>query len=268
MSHLYTLMYLGIQECVEIDQPSVLLGRDGQCDVVIDSEESSRRHARLEVSDGRLMLQDLDSTNGTFVNNNRILEPVEVAGGDTIRIGDQALLVITPDGGANRTVIDGRLDGDLSYVLEKSSPEATSIRKVFPTPPGWTIGDKERLGRGGDADDEQEMDQRLAREKGRNAIAALLVTSGAEPRPMYLLPKSGNKGEWILGREDDCDIVLDDVTTSGHHARLVLAKGVWTIEDNQSRNGVKINGVRRKKKVLRRGDRISLGLVDLLFRPL
>ena len=71
-------------------------------------------------------------------------------------------------------------------------------------------------------------------------------------------------GEWSLGRDDDCDIVLDDVTASGRHARVRFTQRVWTIEDNDSRNGMKINGVRRKKKVLKSGDRISLGLLDLL----
>jgi pSer/pThr/pTyr-binding forkhead associated (FHA) protein len=70
----------------------LLLGRHGECDVVLEHLSVSRRHARLSFRDGRWVLRDLDSTNGTRVNGRRVvrcrLEP-----GDRLRLGSAELLV-------------------------------------------------------------------------------------------------------------------------------------------------------------------------------
>ncbi|MER7007540.1 FHA domain-containing protein [Dactylosporangium sp. NPDC000555] len=63
------------------------LGRDsGAAAVVLDDRDVSRRHARLEVVDGHLVLTDLGSTNGTYVNDARVTRRVLVPG-DRVRIG-------------------------------------------------------------------------------------------------------------------------------------------------------------------------------------
>jgi sulfite reductase (NADPH) flavoprotein alpha-component len=63
------------------------LGRDeGVAAVVLDDTDVSRRHARLEVVDDELVLTDLGSTNGTYVNDARVVRQVLVRG-DRIRIG-------------------------------------------------------------------------------------------------------------------------------------------------------------------------------------
>ena len=53
------------------------IGRDRDNDIVLDSDSVSRRHAKLEHRDGYFYVIDLDSTNGTFVNDEP--EPVNVA---------------------------------------------------------------------------------------------------------------------------------------------------------------------------------------------
>jgi len=67
------------------DYPLVL-GRRDSCDLVVQDESVSRRHAMLEPRQGKWQLTDLDSTNGTFVNGerirNRIMEP-----GDIVKFG-------------------------------------------------------------------------------------------------------------------------------------------------------------------------------------
>jgi predicted component of type VI protein secretion system len=46
-----------------------LIGRDGQCDLVVDDRRVSRRHARISWGEGRFCVEDLGSTNGTHFNN-------------------------------------------------------------------------------------------------------------------------------------------------------------------------------------------------------
>ena len=62
----------------------VVVGRDRQCDLVIDSPLISREHARLLATPEGLLLQDLRSTNGTFVNGQRIVGDALLRPGDRV----------------------------------------------------------------------------------------------------------------------------------------------------------------------------------------
>jgi len=68
------------------------LGRDGDNDLVLHDDLASRHHAVVEVSAGRLVLRDLESTNGTVVNNVRI-RACELSSGDIVRCGRSAIRV-------------------------------------------------------------------------------------------------------------------------------------------------------------------------------
>ena len=69
--------------------PEVHIGRSEACELVLDDDYVSSMHALLSNrADGRWVLQDLGSTNGTYVNSHRISEPTLVGIDDVIRIGD------------------------------------------------------------------------------------------------------------------------------------------------------------------------------------
>jgi diguanylate cyclase (GGDEF)-like protein len=65
------------------------LGRQPDNDVVISDESASRRHAEIYSHDNSLVITDLSSTNGTFVNRQRLAQPLVLRSGDQIRIGQQ-----------------------------------------------------------------------------------------------------------------------------------------------------------------------------------
>lgn len=65
----------------------VLIGRSFDCNYVIDSLQASRKHALLTFSDGQITLKDLDTTNGTFVNGEKISGSVSISTTDEITIG-------------------------------------------------------------------------------------------------------------------------------------------------------------------------------------
>jgi ABC-2 type transport system ATP-binding protein len=75
---------------LDIDS-TVVLGREG--DVVIPDAEISRRHAAIRLVDGSLVLDDLQSLNGTWVNGKRIELPTLLAPGDVIALGTSAIEV-------------------------------------------------------------------------------------------------------------------------------------------------------------------------------
>jgi len=68
----------------------VLVGRTDQCDITLNDSSVSRKHASIEAKDGRFLLQDLKSTNGTLVNGKSI-DVYLLNHGDKIRIGRTVL---------------------------------------------------------------------------------------------------------------------------------------------------------------------------------
>ena len=69
---------------------SVVLGRSPSCDLALDTPDASRRHAEIAAVGAGYVVRDLDSTNGTFVNGQRIREH-RLQAGDRIGIGGQLI---------------------------------------------------------------------------------------------------------------------------------------------------------------------------------
>jgi len=88
-----------VQE-VELSSPRALVGRAGLSDVVIESHFVSRQHALLVRDQGAVVLVDLKSTNGTFVNARRISSKV-LLDNDIIMIGDHRIKMIYASGNPN-----------------------------------------------------------------------------------------------------------------------------------------------------------------------
>jgi hypothetical protein len=65
----------------------VVLGRSDETDVVLDDPYASEFHLRLVSQENGMMLHDLGSTNGTYVNGRRVSAPTELKRGDTIQVG-------------------------------------------------------------------------------------------------------------------------------------------------------------------------------------
>ena len=65
----------------------VVMGRSEETDVVLDDPYASEFHLRLVAQENGMMLHDLGSTNGTYVNGRRVSAPTELKRGDTIQVG-------------------------------------------------------------------------------------------------------------------------------------------------------------------------------------
>lgn len=70
-----------------LDDDKIVIGRSRSCDVRLREDTVSRLHAAFVWRDVQLVLEDVGSSNGTFLNGARVLEPQEVAAGDVIRFG-------------------------------------------------------------------------------------------------------------------------------------------------------------------------------------
>ena len=79
-------------EELAIDSSPILVGREAENDVpLLRDEFSSSRHARIEPRRDGVWIEDVGSTNGTFVNGVRLTKPSKLSSGDVIRVGQTDL---------------------------------------------------------------------------------------------------------------------------------------------------------------------------------
>ena len=72
---------------LEIPGPVCVLGRASSANIILEEEAVSKQHARLTHTGESFLIEDLDSSNGTFVNGKRIHARQEIQPGDLLRLG-------------------------------------------------------------------------------------------------------------------------------------------------------------------------------------
>jgi pSer/pThr/pTyr-binding forkhead associated (FHA) protein len=75
---------------------SMTIGRNNDCDICIATDEISRQHAKLQVVPSGVMVEDLGSANGTFVNNQRVHGSVLMKSSDELRLDTVRFLLVSP----------------------------------------------------------------------------------------------------------------------------------------------------------------------------
>jgi hypothetical protein len=95
----------------------------------------------------------------------------------------------------------------------------------------------------------------------RNALtlfAAGATTETAGP-VLLALDWTGSQSELLVGRHHSCDVVLENLSVSRRHARLLFRDAKWIVQDLASTNGTIVNGTRIGRCELRPGDHLVLG---------
>ncbi len=83
----------GEGQVFELTDKDQVLGRTAPADLVIVHPEISKRHARISFKDGKYLLEDLGSSNGTFVRGQSIQGQYELSNGDEIFLGPNVVLI-------------------------------------------------------------------------------------------------------------------------------------------------------------------------------
>lgn len=112
------------------------VGRE-DADFIIEDPEVSRRHAVIRPSGDDLEIEDQGSTNGTYVNDNRIEGPTNLAAGDIVRIGNTTLEV-QPTSDSSDTVVMQRRGGQTVIAPTDAEPHAPTAAPEGPSSqPQW-----------------------------------------------------------------------------------------------------------------------------------
>ncbi len=115
-----------------LTRPVTTIGREGSDILLLQDDMVSRRHAKVEQRDDALVLVDLDSTNGTFVNGARLQAPHTLRSGDVVQIGGSSLTVHTEGEKATRVMREPP-----PMAAPTTPPQAHQPAPVYAAPAGY-----------------------------------------------------------------------------------------------------------------------------------
>lgn len=228
---------------------SLVFGREATCDVVVTGKDISRRHAEIMVTPKGYAIVD-SSTNGTWVNDERVQGQRVLARGDVIKLGEDSF----------------RFYADVA-------PAAPS-----PPPPGPAASQPPAAPQSSPAPATGSSGERLKNTSFGMPSAPPPAGRASQAGPLAnMLVRSGTlKGQRIqlrtpvinIGRADYNDVVLPDESVSTSHAKLQRREGVWILTDVESTNGTFVDGERVQGDApLAPGAMVRFGDVQLVFEP-
>ena len=106
----------------ELDAESYTIGREAGNEIVIEDPQVSRRHATLTQQGTTYVLEDIGSTNGTYVNGKRVTAPVLLSNGDLIGLADTVMLAVQAP---LTTSQDATVVSDAAYYAPPTQPAFT-----------------------------------------------------------------------------------------------------------------------------------------------
>ncbi len=119
-----------------LEGDQLIIGRDTSSNIAINDAEVSRKHSRLTFQGGKYVIEDLGSTNGTFVNGQRLASPVVLKSGDVVSLGEQIVLMyeaISSDPGA--TVMSARKSQPRPAPVPPPAPAPAPAQQYYAPPP-------------------------------------------------------------------------------------------------------------------------------------
>ncbi len=275
MSSNFKLKRISDGEEFEIGEISLLVGRSDSCDIRVTEGHPSREHARVAERDGAVRVEDLHSTNGTFVNNKRIEAAVSLRAGDVVKFGDEAFSVQSlraPEATVLMRSLGGKAGVSAAVIddEDEDDADATSFLEVYAMPPGWgeSGGFSDQVGKLDDrkkAAIDRYVDTFSHSLQGKTGLFLIFFSDDNPPVFKSLVVREGRR-RWSFGRSEDCDVTLDNPCISKHHADISLTGDGWLLEDRDSTNGVLLKGTKQTRVALRDDMVLEISSVQVLVR--
>jgi len=117
-----------------LEAAEIIIGRDTSSGVSINDAEVSRKHAKLSLQGSAYVIQDLGSTNGTFVNGQRITTTQVLNPGDTVSFGENIALQYEAGFDPNATVVAPSKAALTAVPVQKPAPVPAPIPSPAPAP--------------------------------------------------------------------------------------------------------------------------------------
>ncbi len=175
----------------------ITIGRASDNLIQVNNPKVSSHHAIIYAENGVLRIEDLNSSNGVYVNGKKVLISL-ISEKDYITLG-----------------LDYKLDWNvvLSHLIDNSNLNVVQRSNTDTAP------------------------------KVKNDLSTKAIIN--------------------IGRGSDCDIVIDNVKASRHHARIIKQSESYVIEDLNSGNGTFVNGERIKKKIINKTDKLVIAGIPI-----
>jgi ABC-type multidrug transport system ATPase subunit len=266
----------------------VVVGRDLRADVRVAHNLVSRAHVTLRFEQGRWMAIDNGSLNGIFVNGQRVPR-VDISDGMAINLGNPDGPTVNFEVGRHQgsagtppstmaVPIAGRQSGQFNTqappLARQSGPQYASRQQPH-YPAAGPPARYPAAGPNAYSSGSHQSAPSYAQPAQTGNYPATQMGPSARQGPNILKnlrqgvgsgrPGEGPGGSIRIGRATDNDIVIPDVLASRHHATLFPTQGGAEIRDNRSINGTFVNGSRVDSAMLREGDTVTIGNVDLVY---
>jgi pSer/pThr/pTyr-binding forkhead associated (FHA) protein len=123
----------------ELNRNEISIGRDISNDFVINDAEVSRRHAQLTIEGDRYKIEDLNSTNGTYIDGQRLIGPHLMAIGEIIMFGDNVGVVFDGEPATPDLAVPSTVDLGSTPVSAIPAPAESLAQPVTPPQPEINI---------------------------------------------------------------------------------------------------------------------------------
>ena len=278
------------------------VGRSKDSDIHLDDISISRQHARVTAIAGSVIVEDLNSTNGTSVNGKKINAPEQLNVGDELRfhkyefqlanlVEEEATMLDAVHASETASETDSQPDPQLEsdvefdsepgFQFKSEAEEEATVAKPAAFVAVKAAGDisvEEALQPGPDRT-QTISPQKLKQLAQRAALVKSPISAGSGARLVILtaplrgkvfsLPENLSPGTQVNigrgGHSNKLNIMLEDKTVSQDHAKLELTSQGWAILASNARNAITVNGESTTRSAIQHQDTITIGRMELAF---